>query len=147
MKRPPRRSGEAIFGVREVSLAILQGLIVFVAIVVYFGWALDVAPEAEARGAAFASLVVANLFLALANSAGGRFGVFSRSHTAFWIISGAAGLVLIAVLYAPPLAAILHIADPHWSLLAPGLAVAAIAGGWWGLVKTFGLRLVRQRAV
>ena len=147
MKRPPRKPSEALFGKREVFLAVLQGLIVLVAIIVYFGWTLDVAPELEARGAAFASLVVANLFLALSNSAGGRFGVFSSGHAAFWIISGVAGLVLIAVLYAPPLAAILHIAGPHWSLLAPGLAVAAIAGGWWGVLKTLGPRLARQRAV
>jgi Ca2+-transporting ATPase len=147
MKRPPRRPHEALFGGREIALAILQGVIVLVAIASYFGWALAVAPEPQARGAAFASLVIANLFLALANSAGGRLGLFDRSHAAFWIISGGAGLVLAAVLYWPPLAAILHVSGPDWQLLAPGVAVAAVAGGWWGAAKLFDRYFAAQRAV
>jgi Ca2+-transporting ATPase len=147
MRRPPRRPREALFGVREMALAILQGIIVLVVIVVYFGWALTVAPEPEARGAAFASLVIANLFLALANSAGGRLGLFDRSHAAFWIISVVAGLVLATLLYWPPLAAVLHVSGPDWQLFAPGAAVAAIAGGWWGAAKLLDRYFAAQRAV
>jgi Ca2+-transporting ATPase len=147
MKRPPRKAQEALFGAGQASLAVLQGVIVLAVVTVFFGWALSIAPEREARGAAFASLVVANLFLALANSAGGRFGVFYRSHAAFWIISVVTCLVLAACLHVPALAAVLHISAPDWSVLGPGLAIAAAAGGWWGVVKTMRSRMPVQRAV
>ncbi|HEX5008526.1 MAG TPA: cation-translocating P-type ATPase [Hyphomonadaceae bacterium] len=147
MTRPPRNPREPLFGVRQVSLAVLQGLVVLAAITVYFGWVLEAVPEDEARGAAFSALVTSSLVLALANSAGGRFGLFERSHTAFWIIAGAATLVLTAILYVPALAGVLHVAPPDWQVLASGLATGILAGGWWGVAKTFRPRLAAQRAV
>jgi Ca2+-transporting ATPase len=135
MKRPPRRPDELLFGPRHLAAAVWQGVVVLMAIAAYFGWALAVAPEAEARGAAFASLVVANLALALSDSSGGRAGLFDRSHFAFWFITAAALGVLLTVLYVPALAAVLHVAPPELTLLGVGFATALVAGGWPGALR------------
>jgi P-type Ca2+ transporter type 2C len=147
MKRPPRSPDEPLFGPTQIAFALLQGAIVLAAMIIYFGWALSVASEDEARGAAFASLIIANLTLALADSAGGRAGLLDRSHTAFWVIAGLTGVVLVAVLYVPPLAALLQVAPPDASLFLPGLALAVSAGGWWGLFRRARNMLAPQRAV
>jgi len=140
MKRPPRRPGEALFGPGHIAFAIMQGFGVMLAIGVFYGWALQIAPETEARGAAFAGLVIANLTLALADSAGGRAGLFDRSHRAFWIISLVAAGVLAAALSLPVISDILQMSAPEAPLLGGGLLVGALAGGWFGVV-----RFVRRR--
>ncbi len=145
MKRPPRRSTEMLFGWKQGAVAVLQGVVVLAVIAGFFAWALSVAPENEARGAAFASLVLANLALALSDASGGRGGLLDRSHTIFWLITAIAATVVAAGLYIPPLAGILQFAPPDISVLAPGLVLAAIAGGWFGVARM--LRRQTQRPV
>jgi Ca2+-transporting ATPase len=146
MRRPPRRPDEMLFGPQQFASAVLQGAVVLLSIAIFYGWSLSAAPEPEARGAAFASLVIANLVLALADSSGGRAGLFDRSHTAFWFIVVAAVGVLAAVLYFPPLADILHVAPADPVLMVTGFAVAAAAGGWPGVLKALRSRRSIERA-
>ena len=93
-------------------------------------------PEAEAtaRGAAFLALVVGNLVLALADSASSG-KLFAPHRTAYWAIAGLVAVVMTAVLAVPRLAAIFDVAPPDPPLLLLTLAVAAVSGGWTGVLS------------
>jgi Ca2+-transporting ATPase len=150
MQEPPRRKDEPLFGPPHIAFALFQGLVVFLTVCVFYGWALTVATEEQARGAAFASLVFANLVMALSDAAGGRAGLFDRHHAIFWIIATAAGVVLLTAFAVPAIAGILQIAPPPADLLLIGLAAAGVSAGWFGIAKAklFAGALKRtQRAV
>jgi len=136
MRRPPRRQSEPLFGRRQLILAIAQGLGVLMAVILVYIWALGVSSETEARGAAFACLVMANLFLALSDSVASGVGLFDRHRAAFWSIALAATCVLAAVLFAPPLAAIFAVSHPSPPVLFVAMIAAAASGGVWGVVRS-----------
>jgi P-type Ca2+ transporter type 2C len=141
MKRPPRRPDETLFGARQLWLAIVQGLGVLAAVLGLYIWALGVGSPAEARGAAFAALVLANLVLALSDaSVGAR--LFDRRRVVFWLIALAASVVVGAVLYLPAVSEVFRVAAPGPELLAAALATALAAGGWFGVFSA----LRRRRA-
>ncbi|MBI1981650.1 MAG: cation-translocating P-type ATPase [Methylocystis sp.] len=134
MLKPPHRRDEPLFGARELWLGFLQGFVVYLAVMsVYvidngFG-----APEAQARGLAFATLVASNLVLALSDALPRGASLFSRANLAFWLVAGAASAMVAASLYAPLASELLHFEPPSWPKLVLALTLAAIAGSWYGI--------------
>jgi P-type Ca2+ transporter type 2C len=129
MTRPPRRPDEALFGPRQLGVAVAQGATILAAVFGVYVWALARDPEPAARGAAFAALVLANLVLALTDAASsGR--LFAPHRRIFWAIAGAIAALMTAVLTVPPLAAIFRVARPDTPLLLATVATAVAAGGW-----------------
>jgi Ca2+-transporting ATPase len=135
MARPPRKASESLFGRRELVLALAQGLTVLAGVLGFYVWALGITTVPEARGAAFACLVLANLFLAFSDAASAGVGLFDRRRGVLWLISLGAVSVLAAVLYAPALAPMFGAARPDPLLLAIAAMTAAISGGAWGVVR------------
>jgi len=134
MLKPPHRRDEPLFGARELWLGFAQGFVVFLAVMsVYvidngFG-----APEPQARGLAFATLVVGNLVLALSDALPRGASLFSRANLAFWLVAGAASAMVAASLYAPLVSELLHFEPPSWPKLVLALTLAVIAGSWYGV--------------
>jgi Ca2+-transporting ATPase len=129
MRRPPRPAAEALFGLPQIGLAVLQGLGLLAGVGSVYVWALADHSEPVARGAAFTALVVGNLVLALSDSAASAH-IFSAQKRIYWLIAGAISLLLAAVLGLAPISALFRIATPTPGLLAVSLLVAAAAGGW-----------------
>ena len=136
MKRPPRRRDEALFGPKQLGLALLQGLGVLVGVFSIYVWSLGHYPEAAARGAAFLALVVGNLVLALADASSSGERLFAPHRKVYWIISAVAGAVLTLVMTVPPLANLFKVTPPDLPLLALVLAVAGLSGGWFGVARS-----------
>ena len=68
MDQPPRLAGEPMFGKRVVTIAMLQGLSMLLAVVGTYLWTiLGDRPDAVVRSVTFATLVVGNLALILVN--------------------------------------------------------------------------------
>jgi Ca2+-transporting ATPase len=108
----------------------MQGLIILVgAFGLYWWMSTNSAGEQAARGAAFVTLVVGNLTLALADSAS-SYRVFSPQRRVYWIIVLAVVAVLTLIFAFPSLAAIFSVAPPDAPQLAAALAVGFICGGW-----------------
>lgn len=143
MLQPPRRTAESLFGRRQLLPALLQGLGILLAIAVFYGWSLSVAPEAEARGAAFAGLVAASLVLAIVNASAGSASFFHHSHTVFWAISGIALGIVAAAFAFPPFGDVLDIAPPAGGLLAAAACLSIVSGGWYGLWRGLALHRVK----
>jgi Ca2+-transporting ATPase len=139
MGRPPRPKTEPLFGRAQLAAALVQGLVVLAVVLGFYVWASADASEPEARGATFACLVAANLFLAFSNAAASGVSLFDRRRIAFWSIALAAACVLTVVLVFPPAAALFDIAMPPFELLLVATVAAAVGGGAWGV----GRRLVQ----
>ncbi|MDI1279984.1 cation-translocating P-type ATPase [Brevundimonas sp.] len=132
MRQPPRRRDEPLFGPAQIGRAALQGVGVLAGVLGLYVWALGGWPEAMARGAAFVALVIGNLGLALADSAGsGR--LFAPYRRSYWVIATAIVAVLVGVFSVPAFAAVFGVARPDATLLVAALATAVIAGGWMSL--------------
>ncbi|MFI4974770.1 MAG: cation-translocating P-type ATPase [Caulobacterales bacterium] len=138
MARPPRPAKELLFGPVQIAVALLQGAGVLAATLALYAWALTVAPEAQARGAAFACLVIANLALALADTAGAGMGIFDRHRRIFWVIALAALGILAIALYWPFASAIFRVAPPGIDLGSAAVVVALAPSGWFALMRLLG---------
>ncbi len=133
MTKPPRRADENLFGAGEMQLALAQGVVVFLAVLsVYVTLTGLGAPEPQARGLAFAALIASNLVLAVSDALPKGVSFFTRENKPFLIIAAAASAVIAAGLYTPPLAALLRFEAPSPLQLAYAMALALIAGGWYG---------------
>lgn len=130
MSRPPRRVDERLFGRRQLGVAVLQGLVLVLAVLAYYWWLNRTGVGVEiARTSAFLALVSGQLSLALADSSPTG-NLFSREHRAFWIIVGAAIAMLGAALTVPFLRILLRFAMPAVNGLLASVAIGLVAGGW-----------------
>ena len=146
MQRPPRPRRESLFGPAQVLMALVQGASVLAAVMAVYLWSLDVCPEAQARAAAFVTLVAGNLLLALADtvSIGGR--LFATRRLAYWAITLATAAILTLVLVAPGPAAMFRMQAPAAGVLAVALAAAALSAGWLVALQRIRAALARRSA-
>jgi Ca2+-transporting ATPase len=134
MLKPPHRRDEPLFGPRELWLGFVQGFVVFLTVMSVY--VIDNglgAPESQARGLAFATLVVGNLVLALSDALPRGASLFSRDNMAFWLVALAASAMVAACLYVPLIAELLRFEPPTWPKLALALTLGTIAGSWYGV--------------
>lgn len=134
MLRPPRGRDEPLFGARDLTLGFFQGLAMFLAVMAVY--LIDTAfgfPEPEARGLAFATLILGNLTLALADALPRGVSPFARENRLFWAIAVITLATLAAGLYFPPLSGLLRFEAPEAQKLPLAALLAICAGGWYGL--------------
>ena len=136
MQRPPRPLKEPLFGLRQMVVAGLQGLVLLAGVLGIYMWSLNEgAGENTARAMGFVTLVTGNLVLALVDGIEPSVSLFDVRHRLIWIVAVVVGGALAALLYLPWLAAIFRVD----ALSAPqfGLAfgVAIVAGGWYSIVR------------
>ena len=136
MTRPPRPRNEALFGRPQMLVALVQGAILLAGVLgLYWGMIEGGAAESAARASAFVALVIGDLSLALAEASSGSRTLFSRARRLFWIIGGAALLVLAGALAIPALAGILRFSIPSLPQLLVASSVGLVAGGWYALTS------------
>ncbi|HXZ45196.1 MAG TPA: cation-translocating P-type ATPase C-terminal domain-containing protein, partial [Pseudolabrys sp.] len=141
MREPPRRPGAPLFARRLLALSLLQGAGVLLVMLAIFGLTLYRGlAENEARSLTFTALVVANLALVFINRSWTRslWQTLCLPNPALWRVTGAALLLLAAVLYVPPLRELFRFAPLH----APDLIFCVTAGVvsvlWFELFKRSG---------
>jgi Ca2+-transporting ATPase len=116
MKRPPRDPKAALFGRRELWLALVQGAIVMVVVVGVFGIALHRGQgEADSRTLTFTTFMVANLGLIFTNRSrsGGGLASLKRKNRALWWVTAGAIAFLALVIYVPGLRDLFRFAPLH----------------------------------
>lgn len=139
MQRPPRKRDEPLFGMRQIALAGLQGLVLLISTFGLYAWMNANESGAEAaRSAAFIALVTGHLSLALSVSglAGGR--LFSRERTLFWAIGGLAALVLVLSVTLPVMQEILRFSSLPVGTVAASVAIGLAGGGWFAIAAMLG---------
>ena len=127
MNRPPRDPAAPLFSTGLIAASLGQGLWVLLLVGAFF-WAclLAAVPEAQARAATFAALVLSSLALILVNRAlsGARGLVLLAPNPTLWRIIGASGALLALVLWVAPLRRLFRFDALPPLLLAAALAVA-----------------------
>ena len=127
MNRPPRDPAAPLFSTGLIAASLGQGLWVLVLVGAFF-WAclLAAVPEAQARAATFAALVLSSLALILVNrSLSGTLGPVLRApNPTLWRIVGASLGMLALVLWVAPLRRLFRFDALPPLLLAAALAVA-----------------------
>lgn len=138
MRRPPRPPTERLFSIKAVTLAVLQGMSMFVAVWLLYGLMLESGiAEAEARATAFACIVLGNIGLILANLSKTKsiFAVLSTPNTALrWVIVGTLCGLAVA-LYVPGVRDLFRFSSPSATGLLLSLAAAAIGLVWYEIYK------------
>ncbi|MDQ0391063.1 cation-translocating P-type ATPase [Labrys monachus] len=147
MDKPPRRSGEALFGMRHMAFGVLQGLVVLACVFGAYLWAwAQGLPEDSARALAFVMLIAGNLSLAFAEAAEVGTPFLDRRHWVFFAIATLSFLVMAAIFGIPALASVFRVSLPPWPVLAAGLLLSAAAGGWVGFARWLGEAAAARRA-
>ena len=138
MERPPRRVGAPLFTLRTLLLPLLQGatLLLAVAAVYALSLARGQAPD-EARALTFATLVIGNLWLILANRSwsGSMLGSLRTPNPALWWVVGGTLGFLALVLYVPFLREVFGFATLHASDVLLAVVAGAAGIAWFEVFK------------
>lgn len=117
MQRPPRNLKDKLFGKKNLTISLFQGMSVLFFVLIAFLLVLySGRGENEARTITFAMLVIANLTLIISNLSleGNILNIFNSGNSALWIVVGGALLSLILVLYAPVFRDLFHFSVLHF---------------------------------
>jgi len=138
MRRPPRRIGERLFGARNITLSVLQGLglLVAVAAVFLFGLRTGLSDE-RARAMAFACIVLGNLALIVSSRsfAENILGLLRIPNAAQWWMLAGVSIALAAVLYVPGLQQVFHLSALQAQDLVFPVIASLVAVVWFECVK------------
>ncbi len=143
MQRPPRDSGEPLFGKRILLLSVMQGLFSLGVITGVYKIALMLGQTVtEARTLSFATLIISNLCLILSNRSWSRSiisSLFVPNKALKWVMSGAL-LFLALVIYVPFLQKVFHFATLHSLdiIIAAGAGILSVV--WFEIVKIMSVK-------
>lgn len=138
MERPPRNLKERLFGRQSLILSLLQGTSVLAVVIIVFLLALYIGKgETEARTLTFATLVIANLALILANLSWSKsiIKTFDFENKALWLVLGGALFSLILVLYVPAFRALFHFSVLHFDDMLIALFAGVLSVAWFKLLN------------
>jgi Ca2+-transporting ATPase len=139
MRRPPRNLQEKMFGRKNLTLSLLQGTSILAGVIVVFLYALDMGKsEIDARTLTFATLVIANLTLIVANLSWSQSIIKtlrSENKALRYVLVGAlSGLLL--VLYVPFLRNLFRFSLLHGDDLLIVFIVGTLSIAWLRLLKS-----------
>ncbi|NJD76203.1 MAG: cation-translocating P-type ATPase [Candidatus Methanoperedens sp.] len=137
MNRPPRNLKERLFGKESFYCGLLQGISVLAVVVVVFVLALYLGKgETEARTLTFATLVIANLTLIVANLSWSKsiLGSFNPENTALRFVIIGALSTLVLVLYVPALRNLFHFSVLHYDDMLIVFIAGILSVAWFKLL-------------
>ena len=112
MLQKPRRMTETFLNLKELSISIVQGLIITAGVLFAYQFSVwQGGTEETTRGMVFTTLIFANIFLSLVNRSFvySMFASFRNKNLLFPVIIGATLLLLFAILYIPAFADFFHV--------------------------------------
>ncbi len=138
MLQKPRKMTDTFLNWKELSISIIQGLIIaFGILLAYQITVKNGGDEITTRSIVFTTLVLANIFLALVN----RSFIYSvidsskNRNKLFPAFLGATLVLLFAILYIPPFAAFFKVKNLNLQELGLSFSVAAISVFWFEVYK------------
>ena len=140
MQRKPRKLTETFLNWKELSISILQGLMIAAGVLFAYQYTVQSGgDEGTTRAMVFTTLVFSNILLSLVN----RSFTYSLLETLkyknklFPIIIGATLLLLFAILYIPAISGFFQVTALNVGELAMALAIAAVSVLWFEVYKAF----------
>jgi Ca2+-transporting ATPase len=139
MNRPPRNLQERMFGRKNLVLSLVQGISMLVGVIAVFLYALHMGKgEVDARTLTFATLVISNLTLIVANLSWSQSIIktlFSENKALRYVLAGSlSGLFL--VLYVPALRSLFRFSLLHGDDMIIVFVVGTLSIVWLRLLKS-----------
>jgi Ca2+-transporting ATPase len=149
MSQPPRRKSEPLFGRGRITIAVLQGVVVFVTVVGVYGWAVwSGKPDGEIRSLTFATLVLANLGLIMVNRSW-RLSILGtireRKNPAVKWIFGVTLSILSLLIFVPPVRSAFDFGEIQVRDIAIPLLAAVASILWFEGYKVLHWRRISLR--
>ncbi|WP_040460544.1 cation-translocating P-type ATPase [Galbibacter marinus] len=138
MQRKPRKMIETFLNWKELSISIIQGLLITVGVL--FAYQLTVqngGNEVTTRAMVFTTLIFANILLSLVNRSFvySVFDSFKYKNNLFPIVIGATLILLLAILYIPVFANFFHVTGLNIQELGTAFLIAATSVLWFEVYK------------
>jgi Ca2+-transporting ATPase len=147
MRRPPRAIDEPLFTPRVLTISLLQGMGVLLAVLaVYLGAKATGHSDADMRGLAFSTLVVANLGLILVNRSWTNSAwheLLTYPNTALRVVVGSAVVFLALVLSVPVLQQVFGFGTFQPIHAGAVLIAGAMGVAWFEIYKALSIRKPR----
>ncbi len=143
MTTPPRSSRAPVVNRRVIGFSLLQGASGLLAtFAVYYAAVGEGMGDSRARGLAFATLVLANLFLIFVNrSRSVRFPASLRiPNRVLWVVLAAGLAILGTALYWPPVSQLFGFAPPPLPWTVAAFLAAGFSTLWVETIKPWALR-------
>ncbi len=138
MQQKPRKMTETFLNWRELSISIIQGLMITVGVL--FAYQLAVqngASEETTRAMVFTTLIFSNVFLSLTNRSFtySLFESFKNKNILFPLIIEATLVLLFAILYIPVFSKFFHISSLNLKDLGITILIAMVSVLWFEVYK------------
>ncbi|OYX86049.1 MAG: haloacid dehalogenase [Flavobacteriales bacterium 32-34-25] len=140
MSQPPRKMSDTFLNVRELTLSIIQGLVITAGLLFTYHWSVqNGGSEEKTRAMVFTTLIIANILLSLVNRSFfySVLDSFKNKNPLFPLIIGLTLIVLFAILYAAPAAHFFHLTGLDLEELGMTLSIAAVSVLWFEIYKMF----------
>ncbi len=145
MLRKPRKMTDTFLNGKELTISIIQGIVITLGILVAYQWAVqNGGSEEKTRAIVFATLVFANIFLSFINRSF-YYSIFESFNNKNWLMPAVTLLTLIfltLILYAVPVSKFFKTTNLRFSELLVTLVIAAASVLWFELYKW----IVRRKA-
>ena len=138
MARPPRPADEPMFSKRMIGVSVVQGLVVLVAVMGVYLWAVFTGkPANDVRALTFATLVVGNLGLIFVNRSWTHTiigGLMSKNRALWWVTAGTLS-VLTLLLVVPSARDLFQFATMHPADLWISVGAGLLSVVWFEVYK------------
>ncbi len=134
MQRNPRKMTETFLNWKELSISIVQGLLITLGVLVAYQLTVqNGGDEGTTRAMVFTTLVFANILLSLVNRSFvySIFESFKYKNNLFPIIIGATLVLLFAILYIPLFADFFQVTGLNFQQLSIAFLIAAVSVLWF----------------
>lgn len=138
MQRPPRALTDTFLNWRELTISIIQGIIITAGILWIYQYSLGLGnDEHKTRSLVFSTLIFSNILLSLVNRSF-YYSIFESFKNRNFLLTGISVLVLVLllfILYVKPVSAFFSVTPLEAKELGMTLIVAAISVLWFELYK------------
>lgn len=138
MQQKPRKMTETFLNWRELSISIIQGLMITVGVLFAYQLAVQSGSNEETtRAMVFTTLIFANVFLSLTNRSFtySLFESFKNKNILFPLITLATLILLFAILYIPVFSNFFHISSLNLKDLGITILIAMVSVLWFEVYK------------
>src|SRR5690554_3352080 len=138
MLQKPRRMADTFLNWRELTISIIQGLVITAGVLLAYQWSVQHGgSEEKTRAMVFTTLIFANILLSLVNrsSVYSVFDSFKNKNPLFPIIIGLTLVLLFAILYLDPIAEFFHVTSLNCQDLGIVFLIAAASVLWFEMYK------------
>lgn len=138
MQQKPRKMTETFLNLKELSISIIQGLVITLGVLFAYQYTVQNGGNEETtRAMVFTTLIFSNILLSLTNRSFiySMFDSFKNKNKLFPIIIGATLVLLFAILYIPIFANFFHVTELNLQELGIAFLISAVSVLWFEVYK------------